>query len=529
MNDKGGETGQVARRAGLVALGTLASRVLGMLRESVIAASFSVAQTDAFFIAFTIPNTLRMLLGEGAVSNAFIPVFSDVRTREGEAASRSFLARFTGALGALLLLTTLLGMVAAPLLAALYAGGFLDEPERFALVTSLTRWLFPFLLLTGLSALATGALNVRGRFGVSAFAPALLNVAMIAAPFVLLPVTSALRMPAIMALAMGALLGGLLQLGVQLPSLRALGYLVRPQSGLRDPQVRKALGLMLPLVFGLGVYQINMLLSRLFASLLPTGSQSYLNYGQRVIEIPQGMFALALASATLPALSRLRSEHKHDELLELFRYSLRLTLFIAIPSSVALFVLAEPVSAVLFGRGAFTPEHVRETARSLAYQAAGVWAVAGVRAVVPMFSAHEDTKTPVRASTVNLLVFLATTLALMGMLNHVAIAIGNSVAAAVQLGVLLWFLRKKLGPLGLKEVLNSAGRTCVAASAMGLAAWAASNMLNWNQASELARGLSLVCVTLVGALAFVVACLLLRSRELRELRLAVQRRGKRAT
>ncbi len=529
MHDKGGETGKVARRAGLVALGTLASRVLGMVRESVIAASFSVAQTDAFFIAFTIPNTLRMLLGEGAVANAFIPVFSDVRTRSGDAASRQFLSRFAGALGSLLLVATILGILGAPLLAALYAGGFIDEPARFALVTSLTRWLFPFLLLTGLSALATGALNVRGRFGVSAFAPALLNVAMIAAPFVLLPVTSALQMPAIMALAIGALLGGLLQLGVQLPSLRALGLLVRPTDGLRDPEVRKALSLMVPLIFGLGVYQINMLLSRLFASLMPEGSQSYLNYGQRVIEIPQGMFALALASATLPALARLRSERKHDELLALFRYSLRLTMFIAIPSSVALFVLAEPVSAVLFGRGAFKAVHVAETARSLAYQAAGVWAVAGVRAVVPMFAAHEDTRTPVRASTVNLLVFLTTTIALMSALNHVAIAIGNSVAAVVQLAVLLWALRKKLGPLGLSEVAKSAARTALAAAVMGLAAWSAARMLPWTQTSEITRAGGLLGVSLIGACAFIAAALALRSRELGELRMAVQRRSKRAT
>jgi len=529
MDKKGDDTGLVARRAGLVALGTLSSRVLGMVRESVIAASFTVAQTDAFFIAFTIPNTLRMLLGEGAVSNAFLPVFTDVQTRSGEAAAKQFLARFTGALFTLLLLTTVAGMVGAPLLAALYAGGFVDEPARFELVVSLTRWLFPFLLLSGLSALATGALNVRGKFGVSAFAPALLNVAMIGAPFLLLPLTDALSMPAILALAIGALAGGVLQLGAQLPSLRALGLLLKPQRGLRDPQVRKALALMGPLVFGLGIYQINMLLSRLFASLLPEGSQSYLNYGQRVIEIPQGMFALALASATLPTLARLRSERKHDELLALFRYSLRLTMFIAIPSSVALFVLAEPVSAVLFGRGAFSATHVAETARSLAFQAAGVWAVAGVRAVVPMFSAHEDTRTPVRASTVNLVIFLGTTLALMGALNHVAIALGNSIAAAAQLSFLLWALRKKLGPLGLREVAKSGLRTSVAAACMGVSAWALARMVAWTHSSELLRACALVVVTAAGVLAFFVASLALGSPELKELAMAVRRRGKRAT
>lgn len=529
MDKQGDQTGKVARRAGLVALGTLASRVLGMVRESVIAASFSVAQTDAFFIAFTIPNTLRMLLGEGAVSNAFVPVFTDVRTREGDAASKAFLSRFSGALWTLLALTTLLGMLGAPWLARLYAGGFVDEPERFELVVTLTRWLFPFLLLSGVAALGAGALNVRGNFGVAAFAPALVNVAMVAAPFVFLPLTNALGMPPIMALAFGALVGGVLQWIAQFPALRALGLLVRPSQGLSDPRVKQALSLMGPLVFGLGIYQINMLLSRLFASLLPEGSQSYLNYGQRVIEIPQGMFALALASATLPTLARLRSERKHDELLALFRYSLRLTLFIAIPSSVALFVLAEPISAVLFGRGQFNATHVAETARSLAYQAAGVWAVAGVRAVVPMFSAHEDTKTPVRASTINLLVFLSTSLALMGFLNHVAIAIGNSVAAAAQLGVLLWALRKKLGPLGLGEVWKSALRTVVAASAMGGVAYFSAGLLSWTQAAELTRAAGLLLVCAVAGLTFLAASVVLKSEELSDLKRAVQRRAKRAT
>jgi putative peptidoglycan lipid II flippase len=280
---------QVARRAGIVALGTLGSRALGMLRESVIAASFSVVATDAFFIAFTIPNTLRMLLGEGAVSGAFVPVFSEVRTQRGHDAARVFSERFTGTLAALLLLATLLGILAAPLLAWAYAGGLAEVPESFALVVSLTRWLFPFLLLAGLGALATGLLNVLGHYAVPAFAPALLNVAMIASPFVLAPLALWLDAPSILTLAFGALLGGVLQLLVQVPALKKQGMLPRPRLGFRDPDVRRGLALMGPLVLGLGVYQLNMMLSRLFTSFLPTGSQSYLNYGQRVIEVPQGM------------------------------------------------------------------------------------------------------------------------------------------------------------------------------------------------------------------------------------------------
>jgi putative peptidoglycan lipid II flippase len=495
----------------------------------VIAASFSVVATDAFFIAFTIPNTLRMLLGEGAVSGAFVPVFSEVRTQRGHDAARVFSERFTGTLAALLLLATLLGILAAPLLAWAYAGGLAEVPESFALVVSLTRWLFPFLLLAGLGALATGLLNVLGHYAVPAFAPALLNVAMIASPFVLAPLALWLDAPSILTLAFGALLGGVLQLLVQVPALKKQGMLPRPRLGFRDPDVRRGLALMGPLVLGLGVYQLNMMLSRLFTSFLPTGSQSYLNYGQRVIEVPQGMFALAVASAALPTLARLRSEGKRDELLALFRDSLRLTMFVAIPASAALCALAEPTSAVLFGRGIFTAEHVHETARSLAVEALGVWAVALVRTVVPMFAAHGDTRTPVKASALNLVLFLALSAALMGVLDHVAIALANSAAAALQLVVLLVFLRKHTGPLGLSAVLVSALRIALASLGMGLVLWAASRQLDWTHASELSRTALFVAICTLGALSFVLFAWLLRSPELHELWAAVRRRRKRAT
>ncbi len=520
---------QVARRAGIVALGTLASRVLGMLRESVIAASFNVAATDAFFIAFTIPNTLRMLLGEGAVSNAFVPVFSDVRAQRGEEAARTFAARFTGTLAALLTIATVLGMLGAWPLAWAYAGGLADDPERFALVVSLTRWLFPFLLLAGLAALATGMLNVLGQYGIPAFAPALLNVVMIAAPFALAPVTTMLGVPFITTLVLGALIGGVLQLVVQLPPLRARQMLPAPELGFRDVDVRRGLALMGPLVFGLGVYQLNMMFSRLFASFLPEGSQSYLNYGQRVIEVPQGMFALAVASAALPTLARLRSEGKRDELLALFRDSMRLTMFVAIPSSVLLCALAEPTAAVLFGRGIFTARHVHETARSLALQALGVWAVALVRTVVPMFAAHGDTRTPVKASALNLVIFLSLSAALMGFLDHVAIALANSAAAAIQLALLLWMLRKHTGPLGLRALGLSALRITAASLAMGAALWAASRALDWAHAPELLRASFFAGLCALGGLIFLLVAWLLRSPELQELAAAVRRRQKRAT
>lgn len=524
------ESRLLARRAGLVALGTLASRVLGLVRDAVIAAYFAVAATDAFYIAYTIPNTFRVLLGEGAVSNAFVPVFADVRTTRGDGAARAFLSRFAGTLSALLCGFTLLGVLAAPLLSLGYAGGLRDEPARFALVVTLTQVLFPFLALVGIAALETGALNVLGRFTLPAFAPALQNVAVIAAPLLFLPLVGKLGSDPIYALAVATLLGGLLQVLVQLPALRKVGMLPAPRLGFRDPDVRRALALMAPLLVGSGVYQLNIMLSRLFTSFLPVASMSYLYYGARVIEIPQGMFALSVASAALPTLSRLYAEGKRDELLALFRYALRLTFFIALPATAALAALSTPIAALLLGRGAFVPHHVIETGRSLAVQALGVCSVAAIRVVVPMFAAQKDTRTPVIASALNLTVFLATSAALLSSLSHVAIALGNSVAALVQLTFLLHALRRRTGPLGLAPVWRSAARALVASLAMALVASVLAAQFDWTAPeSELTR---LLAFGVVGALAlasFVSTALILRSPELSELAAAVRARRRRAT
>lgn len=520
--------GRVARRAGLVALGTLGSRALGMAREVVVAATFHVAATDAFFIAFTIPNTLRQVLGEGAVSNAFVPMYTETRAR-GSAQGRTFLAGFLGALGLLLLLATAAGMLAAPTLTWMYAGGFRDDPAKLAETAWLTRWLFPFLALAGLSALATGALNVMGRFGLPALSPALLNISMILCALLLAGSMASAGLSPINSLVIGALLGGVLQVILLSGLLKRQGMLPRPRFGFTDPDVRRALGLMVPLLFGMGVYQLNILLSRLFASFLQEGAPSYLSYGQRVVEIPQGMFALALASAALPTLSKLRAEGRQQEVLALFRYSLRMTLFIGLPASVAVLVLAEPVVATLYGRGQFGALQVTETARSLQWQACGVWAVASVRAIIPMFAAHKDTRTPVMCSFVNLVVFVGMSLLLMGAWQHEGLAAANALAAGVQVVALLWLLRRQLGPLGLDEVLGSGAKSLMASVSMGALLWGGQTLLgNWVERSDLLRVAALGVLVVAGAATYFAGARLLKAREPGELLSAVRRRTNRS-
>lgn len=524
--DEGG--GTLARRAGIVGAGTLASRILGFARDAVVAAVFPAAATDLFFLVFTIPNALRMLLGEGAVSSAVVPVFAEIRTKEGEEPARVYFAKVSGALLIVLLVVSGLGVVAAPLLARLYATGYVDDPARFEETVLLTRIVFPYIFFMGLAALGMGGLNALRRFAVPAFTPTLLNVALIGAAFFLVEPAVALGLPRVGALAIGALVGGALQWIAQWPAQRAVGLLRFPSIDLSHPGVRKTLALMVPMLAGFGVYQINTMIGRSYLTFLPEGSQSFVYYGQRLVEIPQGMFALAIAGASLPTLSELRAAGDHARLRTFFERALRLNLYLAIPATVALVVLAEPIVAVAFGRGEFSRAEVLDTADSLRWQAAGIWAIASVRAVLPMFLAYHDTRGPVIASAMNLVIFAPTAWLLMQAYDHVGVAMALSAAGVAQLLTLLALLRRKVGRLGLTAVVTSATRSGVAAAAMGGAAWAICRLGAWERGgNDLANVAILAGACAAGGVVYLAATKLLRSPELEDVLDGVRRRARR--
>lgn len=518
----------MTRSAGIVAAGTLVSRVLGAARDAVFAACFPVADTDAFFVAFTIPNALRGLLADGAVSSAFIPTYTEVRAKEGDEAAKTFYTRLSGVMLFVLALVSLAGVLAAPALVTAYAEGYADDPALFASTVTLTRIVFPYIFFMGAAALGTGILNAHQRFAVPAIAPALLNVALIAAPFVLVAPASAVGLPPIASLAIAAIVGGVLQMIAQWPALRAIGALSWPRASFSDPRVRRAIALLGPLAIGLGIYQVNVMLSRLFTSYLPAGSQSYLYYGQRLVEIPQGMFALAIASATLPTLSDLHARGQLDELKKVFGFALRSSLFIGVPATVVLVALAEPVVSVLFQRGAFDRTDALETARSLAWQGAGVWAIACVRVVVPMFYAHGDTKTPLAGSAANLVAFVVLALALRGTMSHAGIALAISAAGVVQLGILIVLLRRKLGRLGLGSVASSSLRIGAAALVMGSLEIGIARFGAWERGgNDLTNAAVLAAALLVSGLAYVGVLAALRAPELDDVLGALRRRLRR--
>ena len=471
------ERSKLVRRAGIVGAGTLASRLLGLGRDMALAAVFARAETDAFFVAFTIPNALRQLLAEGAVSSAIVPVLSKTMAAEGAPAARQFFARIRGASLLSLTVVTVLGMVAARPLTALFADGYAGNVTEFERTVHMTAVVFPYIFFMGTAALGMAALNAEREFAVAAFAPGLLNVAFLLAAFLLPSMLEAHGIDRAMAMPIGALLGGVLQVAAQWRSLRRLGYAARPVLDLADRRVRDVGRRMLPMMFGIGVYYIDLILSRRFLSELGPGAQSYFSWSMRLCDFPQGIFVMALSTAALPTLATFAAKGEMRELAHTFAHGMSLALFVAIPASVALALLGEPLVVMLFQRGKFDAIAASETARALCWQGGAIWTVAAVRQTVPVFYALGDTRTPVLVSALDLLAFVALAVTLRGPLGHVGISVAVAGSSFVQMTLLVLALKKKLGFVDGGRILASGSRTALASGVAGIGAWGAGRLL----------------------------------------------------
>jgi len=380
---------------------TMVSRVLGLVRDISMSHVFgATVATDAFVVAFRIPNFMRRLFAEGSFSTAFVPVFTEVKETGSHEDLKRLMATVAGTLGGVLLLVTALGLIFAPQLATAFIPGALDQPHKMDLTTELVRWMFPFLLFVSLTALAGGALNSFHRFAMPALAPVILNICMIVAALWIAP---HLHTP-IMALGWAVLLAGVLQLLFLLPALRKLDLLVWPRWGWRHPQVRKIMRLMVPTLFGSSVAQINLLLDTIVVSLLVTGSQTWLWQSTRFLELPLGVFGVALGTVILPALSRHHVGTDHAGFSRAMDWGLRLTWLIALPATLALLVLAGPLVITLFENGHYTAFDAHMTTLSTMALSVGLPAYALVKILLPAFYARQDTRTPVRAGVVALIV-----------------------------------------------------------------------------------------------------------------------------
>jgi putative peptidoglycan lipid II flippase len=373
---------------------TLVSRVLGLVRDMAINVAFgATAATDAYWVASRIPNFMRRLFAEGSFSTAFVPVFTEIKETRSHADLRMLMARVSGTLGGVLLVVTALGMLFAPQVTALFTPGAIDQPHKFELTTELLRLTFPFLLFVSLTALAGAALNSFHRFALPALTPVILNLCLIAGALWLAP---RLHTP-IMALGWAMLVGGVLQLLFLLPSLRRLDLLVLPRWGWRHPDVRKIMRLMLPTLFGSSVAQLNLLLDTVIASLLLTGSQSWISQSTRFLELPLGLFGVALGTVILPALSRHHVGTDRAGFSRALDWGLRLTLLIAMPAMLALMLLAKPLVATLFQYGHFTAFDTHMDTLAIVALSCGLPAFALVKILLPAFYSRQDTRTPVRA------------------------------------------------------------------------------------------------------------------------------------
>jgi putative peptidoglycan lipid II flippase len=463
-DEKNREPG-ITRAAGAVSAGVMVSRLLGFIRDMVIAKLFGAGMyADAFFVAYRIPNTLRELFGEGALSASFVPVFTQTLNREGkEEAWR--IARITGTLlTSLLFLIVIIGIALSPMVVWVMAPGFRNDPEKMRLTIFLTRVAFPYIFFVGISALLMGILNSLRHFTAPAMAPAMLNCAVILSALILTPHLN----PPVLSLAIGVVLGGMGQMLIQVPGVRREGARFHFDFELRNPAVLRIGKLMLPGIIGLAINQANFFVSTFLASFLKEGSVSFLYYSYRLVQIPIGLVGVALGTAILPFLSTSAAAGSHRDLKQITSLALRLGFFITVPFTAGLIIFRQPIVSLLFERGKFTALMTEEVANTLLFLSIGICFYVADRIVVPVFYSLQDTRTPVIVSAIAVGVDIVFSLLLMGSLQVQGLALATSFASFTHFFLLIILLRRKIGPLGGKETLDSFLRVLISTFPMAL-------------------------------------------------------------
>jgi len=469
--------GSLLKSSALVGSMTLISRVLGLVRDIVVAGLLGAnAYADAFNIAFKVPNFLRRLFAEGAFSQAFVPVLSEYRTQRSVDEVRALIDRVAGALGGSLLVLTGIVLVAAPWITIVFAPGFRASPEKFALTAELFRIMFPYLFLISMSGFIGAILNSYGRFAIPALTPVWLNVVQITTATVAAQYFS----DPVYALAWGVFVAGCIQFLFQVPFVARLHLLPRPKLDLQHEGVRRILKLMVPALFGVSVSQINLLLDTILASFLPTGSVTWLAYAERMSEMPLGIFAIAISTVILPSLSRKNAERSAQDFAHTMDWAIRLVLLIALPSMVAFVVLAEPILMTLFLRGKMTMGDITMSAYSLQAMALGLVAFMLIKVLAPGYYARQDLRTPVRIGIIAMVSNMVLNLVLViplhkyMQLGHVGLSLATTLAGFINAGMLWRGLHANGSMHWQPGSLSQIVRFFVAAIVMGLLLWLAS-------------------------------------------------------
>ncbi len=505
----------MTKAAGVVGLWTVSSRVLGFVRDMITALFLGAGPgADAFFVAFRIPNLLRRLFAEGALSAAFIPIYCETIQKKGHAeAARLAAITFTFAAIALAVIT-LLGMAFSPFIVSVIAPGFAGDPSKLALTVSLNRIMFPYIFFISLVALASGALNSLGHFGAPAAAPNILNLCMIGSVLIF---SGNSGTPAYYALAWGVVVSGVLQLALQIPFLRSHDVTLRPSLNFRHPELRRIGRLFVPAAFSGAVYQINVLLGTVLASLLPVGGVSWLYYADRVVELPLGVFAIALGTAVLPSMSRQAGAGDLAGLSRSTAFALRLIAFFTIPASIALVILRVPIIAVLFQRGLFTFRDTLATATALLGYTVGLWAFSGLKVITQAFFSLKDTKTPLWVAIISVTVNVTAGVLMLKPWGHGGLALATSLAAAVNIVLLFRLLMKRLPIFPARELTVSLGKISAAAAVMGLFLLYVSPFGDWSLGLTMRNALVLGACIAGGALVFFGCAVLFRCREVQSM------------
>jgi putative peptidoglycan lipid II flippase len=456
---------QITKAAGVMSMATLISRVLGYVRDMIFALYFGATGTsDTFFAAFRIPNLLRELFAEGSMSSAFIPVLTEYRKKLGEdEANRLVKITFTFIV-IVVGFVCLLGIIFSPAIVAVIAPGFLGSPEKFSLTVLLTRIMFPFLLFISLAALVMGALNTKKVFFVPTLAPAMLNITLILS---IVFFESRANQP-LTAAAIGVMVGGFVQFAFQLPSFFKNNYRLGFDATFSHPGLKKMSILLIPATLALSVSQINIVVSNILASFLPSGSITYLFYSMRLVQFPIGIFGVAMGMAVLPMLSEHAVKGDYNKLRDDFSFALRLLFFITVPAMAGLIALREPIVNVLFQRGKFDYAATVGTAEALLCYSIGIWSIVGVRVVAASFYSMQDTKTPFKVAMGALVANILFSIVLMKPLKHSGLALANALASGVNFFALFFFLREKLGRVDGRRILASFSKSIFAASIMGV-------------------------------------------------------------
>jgi putative peptidoglycan lipid II flippase len=517
----------VARNAGIISLAVMASRVLGLVRDQVFAAFFGAGlQFDAFITGFRIPNLLRDLFAEGALSSAFVTTFTQTVQSKGKAAAIQLSNRVATLIVLFISAISIIAWLYAPAIVELLAPGFFAVPGKAELTIELTRIMIPFLLLIALAAQAMGILNSVGVFGLPALASAFFNIgSILGGLFLGFLIGPAIGLSPIAGMAYGTLIGGFLQFAVQWPSLSRAGFKYRPMLSLSDPDVRQIFRLMGPAIIGTAAVQINVFVNTNFASAIidpatgaiVNGPVSWLNYAFRFMQFPIGVFGVAIATATLPPLSRSTSNPDYGEFRRTLAHSLTLVFLLCIPSAVGLAVLGRPIVALVFEHGKFTGVDTVQTANALAAYSIGLAGYAAVKVLSPAFYALNDARTPMLISLGSIAINYVLNSLLVGPFGHVGLAFSTSAVALVNFAILVLLMRRRLGGMDGRRLGLNMLRICAAALPMAAAAWITSELASALPLHDLALRLVQVIASIATAtIVFYLSCRLLRIEELTE-------------